>query len=244
MKAAILCTDYGGRAFSLTANKPKALLPVRGRPIIEFIVRKVQLLEEVDKIFIVTNHRFYSEFKKWQENFFSKKPIDLIDTNTDGLGNNSGVIKWLVFLIEKGKIDDDLIVIDGNNLFDFDLSAFIKFAKGEYSKNVVGVYNLNGKFKSNRFDIVKLDDKKRIVDFLKNSPRGNSLKFVSTCICFFPKEKLFLFKEYINKRGEAEKIDSYLEWLIKKDEVFGFEFHGNWINVRDLDSYTEAIFIF
>jgi len=85
MKAVILCAGYGTRAYPLTINRAKALLPVRNKPIIEFIVKKVQLLKEVDEIFVVTNHRFYGDFKRWQESFFSRIPIEIVDDGSTTL---------------------------------------------------------------------------------------------------------------------------------------------------------------
>ncbi|RKY38959.1 MAG: nucleotidyltransferase family protein [Candidatus Omnitrophota bacterium] len=244
MKAVILCAGYGTRAYPLTINRAKALLPVRNKPIIEFIVKKVQLLKEVDEIFVVTNHRFYGDFKRWQESFFSRIPIEIVDDGSTTLKNKLGAIKDLVFVIEKEEIDDDLLVIGGDNLFDFSLSEFIDFAKEKEFKSLIGVYALNGRLKPTKFGIVKLNEERKVVGFYEKPAKLNGSRIISTCIYFFPKEKLSLIKEYIEKGYDTDKIGSYIEWLTKRDEVYGYEFNGTWIDIGDIDSYTQAVFMF
>ena len=241
MKAVILCAGYGTRCYPLTKNRAKSLLPIRGRPIVEFIVRKIQLVSEVNEIYIVTNHRFYNDFKEWWESFPATTPIKIIDDGSTNLKDKLGAIKDLIYVIEKESIQEDLLVVGGDNLFSFTINGFISFANSLRPKSLIGVYNLNGKTKANKFGVVKLDERKRVVEFHEKPAKLNGPSLVSICLYFFPKEKLHLIGEYIQEGNDTDKIGSYLEWLTKRDEVYAYDFKGDWIDVGDIDSYTEAI---
>ena len=64
MKAIILAGGYAKRLWPLTKNKPKQLLSVGGRPMIEYIIEKLEAQEEIDKIIISTNEKFEDNFKE------------------------------------------------------------------------------------------------------------------------------------------------------------------------------------
>ncbi|MCK4810138.1 MAG: nucleotidyltransferase family protein [Candidatus Omnitrophica bacterium] len=244
MKAIILAAGYGTRLYPLTKERAKPLLPIRGKPIIEFIVNKVQLIEEVEEIFIVSNNRFFKQFQQWLDNFNSETPIKLINDGSLNHKDKLGAVKDLAFVCEKENIDDDLLVLGGDNLFSFSLDEFVDFTKKLRPNNVIGVYNLNGKLKANKFGIVKMDNTSKVIEFFEKPNQLNGSQLISTCLYFFPKEKVSLIKEYFQADNDLDKIGSYLEWLSQRDSVYGYTFQGDWFDIGDLDSYTEAVFTF
>src|SRR3989338_7938896 len=106
MKAIILCAGYATRLYPLTLNKPKPLLEVAGKPIIEHIIKKIEEVEEIDEIFIVTNAKFYKNFKEWSELFKSKKKIKVIDDKTKSNEDRLGSLGDVSFVIEKENIKE------------------------------------------------------------------------------------------------------------------------------------------
>ncbi|GAI13954.1 unnamed protein product, partial [marine sediment metagenome] len=78
MKAIILAGGYAKRLWPLTKNKPKQLLSVGGKPMIEYIIKKLEVQEEIDKIMISTNEKFEQNFKEWLLGYKSLKDIELI----------------------------------------------------------------------------------------------------------------------------------------------------------------------
>lgn len=245
MKAIILAADFGMRLYPFAKNRAKALLPLRGRPIIEYIVNKVQSLNEVEQIFIITNHRFYKDFKEWADNSISLKPIKLINNGTLSFQDKLGAIKDLAFVIDKENITDDLLVIGGDNLFSFNLDEFVDFARCIRPNSLIGLYNLNGKFKPNKYGVVKLDTTGKVVEFYERPKDLNGSKLVSMCFYFFAKEKISLINEYLKGERDLDRIGAYIEWLSQKDTVYGYAFEGgDWLDIGDIDAYTEAVFTF
>jgi len=116
MKCIILAAGFGTRAYPLTKDRAKCLLPVRHRPIIEHIISKLELLEDLTEIFIITNSRFYKHFESWLERFPNSIPIKLIDDGSMNHKDKLGAVKDLAFACSKEKIDDDLLVVGGDNL--------------------------------------------------------------------------------------------------------------------------------
>ena len=127
MKCILLCAGYATRLFPLTENFPKALLEVGGRPLIDYIVDEVNTLDEVDQIYLVTNKKYTPHFEEWANNKNNIKPITVFNDNTTTNENRLGAIGDIQFTIEQAKIDDDLLIIAGDNLFTFKLRDFVDF---------------------------------------------------------------------------------------------------------------------
>ena len=244
MKCIVLAADYQTRFYPLTKGTARPLLTIRGKPVIEYIVGKFQLLEEAEQIFIVTNRSFFRKIKVWLDNFASLVPIKLIDDGSVNHKDRLGAIKDIAYVCDKENIDDDLLVIGSDNLFSSMLNGFVDFAKSLRPHNVIGTYVLNGKFKPDKFGMVKVDENKKIIDFIEKPARLNGSTAVSMCLYFFPKEKLPLIKEYIKEAKSFEAAGNYIQWLTSKDTVYGYPFDGTWLDIGDADSYTEAVFTF
>ncbi len=122
MKAVILVAGYATRLYPLTKNKPKALLKVGGKTILQHILEKIQEVDIINEVFLVSNARFYPHFQEW----VADRPIKVLDDGTSTNETRLGAIADLQFAIEKEKIDDDIIVLAGDNLFDFSLVDFVE----------------------------------------------------------------------------------------------------------------------
>lgn len=244
MKVVILAADYQTRFCPLTKGTARPLLPIRGRPVIEYIVNKAQLLEDADEIFIVTNGHFFRKIKNWLDNFASSLPIKLINDGSVNHKDRLGAIKDIAYVCDKENIADDLLVIGSDNIFSSPLDEFVDFAKLSRPHNVIGTYGLNGKLKPGKFGVVKMDENKKIIYFYEKPARLNGSTAVSMCLYFFPKERTHLIKEYIKEAKDFTGAGNYIQWLTARDTVYGYPFGGLWLDIGDADSYTEAVFTF
>lgn len=249
MKALILAAGYATRLYPLTKGIPKPLLTIRRKPIIEYIISKLESLKQLDQIFIVTNQKFFKQFQSWLDNSPSIKPIKLLNDGSTNEKNRLGAMRDVALVLTQENINDDVLVIGGDNLFSATLNEFIDFAKDIRPNNAIGVYNLNGKYESNRYGIVKLDENKKIIEFCEkpsnaNEATLNSSTLVSMCLYFFSKEKISLIQEYLKEGNDIDKAGSYIQWLSTRDTVYGYMFQGAWLDIGDIDSYTEAVFTF
>ena len=235
MKALILCAGYATRLYPLTKDKPKPLLPVGKKPMIEYILERVKEAENIDKIYIATNGKFYSHFRRWSKNYQGKNQLKIIDDETFSDDEKLGAIGDIKFAIDKEKINDDLLIIGGDNLFDFSIIDFIRFFN-EKKRTAVALYNVIDEEEIKKYSVVTLDNDKKIVNF-EEKPENPSTTLAAICMYIFPKEELGLISDYIKEGGNPDATGFYIAWLYRHRPVYGFVFAGNWYDIGDKNIY-------
>lgn len=183
IKAILPCAGYATRLYPLTLNKPKHLLEVQGRPIIEHVVIKILELENIDEIFIVANNKFFPNFKKWLNTFKCNIQIKLLNDNTKSNEDRLGQIGDIQFAIRKENINEDIIIVSGDNLFNFSLKeAHDSFKKG--NKILNALYNIDSIESARQLGIAVIDKDSRIIEFQEKSKNPKST-LASLGIYFF-----------------------------------------------------------
>lgn len=235
MKSLILCAGYATRLYPLTKDKPKPLLPIGKRPMIEYILGRVEEVEEIDKVYIVTNGRFSGHFRRWSQDYQGKKQLKIVDDRTFSDDEKLGAIGDIKFAIDKEKINDDLLIIGGDNLFDFSIIDFIRFFN-EKKGAAVALYNVIDKEEIKKYSVAVLDDDKKIVNF-EEKPENPSTTLAAICMYIFPKEGLGLVSDYIKGGGNPDATGFYIAWLHQRHPVYGFKFKGYWYDIGDKNIY-------
>ena len=238
MKSIILCAGYATRLYPVTLNKPKSLLEISGKPILSHIVGKIEKIKEADEIFIVANEKFFSHFRGWlKENKknFSKK-IKIINDKTISNETRLGGIGDLDFAIRKEKINDDLLVILGDNLFDFDLISFSEFFK-QNNGVCIGVYDLKEKEQAKNFGVLKIKNQK-LISF-EEKPQNPKSTIVSTGIYLFPKKEIKTINDYMTTDKPKDGPGYFILDLLKKQEIRIFEFKGRWFDIGTKEVYEK-----
>jgi len=240
MKALVLAAGYATRLYPLTKEFPKPLLTVRERPIIDYIIDKLDKVKDIDEIIVVTNNKFISLFKKWADEIESQKRISLVNDLTKSHEDRRGAIGDMNFVLEKEHINDNLLVIGGDNLFDGDLGDFISFAKAHRPNPVIGTYDIKDKLQAKKYGVIRMDKKNQLIDFKEKPDKPNST-LVAMCLYYFPKERLSLIKKYLDiKHDKHDATGFYIDWLRKEVPVYGFAFEGRWYDIGHHQFYNEA----
>jgi len=240
MKALILAAGYAVRLYPLTKEFPKPLLKVGDRPMVEHIIDKLETVAEIDEIIIVTNSKFFPRFKAWAAGLRSEKRISLVDDLTSSLTDKRGAIGDMDFAINKKRIKDDLLVIGGDNIFDDSLEDFCAFANKNRPYPVIGAYDIKDIRQANKYGVIKLNKKRKIIDF-KEKPKAPKSTLVAMCLYFFPKIKLKLIKDYLSfKAHKSDATGFYIDWLRKTDSVYSYVFGGHWYDIGDRKFYDKA----
>ena len=239
MKVLLLAAGYATRLYPLTLNQPKPLLPVAGKPIIEFILDKVEVLEKIDEIFIVTNNKFCKHFEDWSKGYSTSKKITVINDGTMTNDDRLGATGDIEFVIEKENIKSDLLVLAGDNIFKADLKNFINFSLSKRPSISLGLYDVKDLELAKKYGIVSLDDSKKVIEF-KEKPQQPNSTLAASCVYFFPKEKINIVKEYLNTDNAKDAPGYFLEWLSMKDSIFGYVLDQKWLDIGDKESYEEA----
>ena len=239
MKSIILCAGYATRLYPLTLEKPKSLLPISNKPILNYIIEKVEKLNDIDEIFIVTNDKFFPVFLEWlddYQSFFNTK-IKIINDETKTNDTRLGGIGDLEFAIKKEKINEDLLVILGDNLFDFDLISFSEFFK-KINEISIGVYDLKNKEKVKQLGVLEIKNQK-LISF-EEKPQNPKSTIISTGIYLFPGKDLKKISDYMNT-GKPEDGPGYLILnLLKSQDIYAFEFKGRWFDIGMKEIYEEV----
>lgn len=240
MKALILAAGYATRLYPLTKKYPKPLLEIKGRPIIDYIIEKMGLVDGINEIYVVTNSKFISDFRKWAKTVKSSKKITLVDDLTKNNLDRLGAIGDIQFVINKEKVKEDLLVVGGDNLFNGSLSGFLEASKKNTSPTSLGVYRLKFRKDAARYGVVKLDKLKRVISF-QEKPKHPESNLVAMCLYYISKDYLKLIKTYMQEiKGKTDATGSYIAWLKDKVDVYGYVFSGSWFDIGDYKYLNSA----
>lgn len=238
MKAILLAAGYATRLYPLTNNKPKPLLEVAGKPIIEHIISKISQIREVDKIFVVTNDKFFKNFQQWLDDFSSDKQIKIVNDNTLSNEDRLGAIGDINFVIEKEKIDDDLLVVAGDNLFEFSLADVVKLFKTKKSP-AIALYDVKSRELAKKYGIVTIDPANKIIRFVEKPEKPEST-LSSTGVYLYPKDTLNMISSYLGEGGSQDKTGSFLEWLYKRKDIYCYISKERWYDIGSFEELERA----
>lgn len=238
MKALILAAGYATRMYPLTLNCPKALLPIGGGTMLDIIVKKITEISDIDEIVIVTNHRFYHMIKEWADNFSSPVKVTVLDDGTSSEKDRLGAVGDIVYAVENGNIDDDLLIMACDNLFNFSLADFYRFFEGKASDCVcAGVMEDTEEIK--RYGVIEADGDGNILSFVEK-PRQPRSDLAAYAIYMYKRETLPLFRQYLSENRGGDSPGKFLEWLCGVKNVCAYRFSGECFDIGTVSAYEEA----
>lgn len=230
MNVVLLCAGYATRLYPLTLNRPKPLLELAGKPIIEHILSRLKPLSgKIDRVAVVTNAKFHSQFEDWAKKSSFPVGIEVINDGTTSNETRLGAIGDLELTLERDMRSADALVLAGDNVFTFDLASFIKEAESHRPSITVGVSDIKDVTLAKQFGIVKFDEKKRI-EFFVEKPQNPPSTMASLALYYFPKESLRLLREY-KRQGEQDAPGYFISWLCGREPVFAYPFEGTWFDI-------------
>ena len=239
IKALILAAGYATRLYPLTKDKPKPLLPIAGKPIIEHIIYRIDELEAVDTIYVVTNDKFYNNFIDWRKGFEGKKEIKIINDNTKSNEDRLGAVGDMHFVISKEKVDDDLLVIAGDNLFEFSLRDMCSLFN-EKSSTVVAFRDLGDKsLIANKLGTAHLDEAGKILEFKEKPPEPKSSLAATACY-LFTKDDLVELERCIKQNKKPDNSGDFVRHLSERKHVYAFVFEEKWFDIGSHEQLKEA----
>jgi len=237
MKAIILAAGYATRLYPLTKNKPKPLLEVGGRPIVEHIMDKLGDLDVVDEVFVVTNNKFFTYFLEWKSGFESETKITIVNDKTMSNEDRLGSLGDIRYVVETMKVDDDIIVVAGDNLFEFSLKPMAELFASK-QRSVVALYDVKDRELARHYGIVSVCENNIITNF-EEKPIEPKSTLSSTGIYIYPKqvvEHLIAFTE----QNDADKAGNFLEWLHKQEEIHCCIADEKWFDIGTIEQLEKA----
>lgn len=235
MKALLLAAGYATRLRPMTDTVAKPLLPVGGRPMIDWIVDRTTAAGEIDGVHVVTNAAYAGGFDEWARDRGVVVHNDGTSSNEDRLG----AIGDIRFAIERGRLgDDDLLVIAADNLFEFSLTDYIAFWRGK-GGSAIAVHRIADPSLASLYGVVELDDDDRVVG-LEEKPEHPRSDLVSTATYLFSREHLVLLDRYLAEGNPPDPPGRFLIWLSEREPVYGFRFSEEWLDIGDPGQLLEA----
>jgi glucose-1-phosphate thymidylyltransferase len=234
MKALILAAGYATRLRPLTDSVPKQLLPVGGRPMVDWILDKLREAE-IDDVHLVTNGRFAADFGPWAATAGVVVHNDGTETNETRLG----AIGDIQFVQRNADLDDDLLVIAGDNLFDYSLQDYIDFWRKRPGSSAVALYDVGDFELAKQYGIVTLDDDDRIVGFVEK-PAAPPTTLSATATYLYAREHARLVDAYLEGANPPDQPGHFVAWLHRRQPVYGYKATGGWYDIGDAGQLLEA----
>ena len=237
MKAIILAGGYATRLRPLTDDLSKCLLPVGGKPMVDWILERVREVELVDEVHVVTNSRFARDFERWAK---LKEGVTVHDDGTSSNEDRLGAIGDVAFTLDRaGIVDDDVIVIAGDNLFEYDLQDYIDFWRGKGVASAVAVRDVGDLRLARQYGIVELDGDDRVTEFVEK-PAEPASTLAATATYIYHREHVPHVARYLAEGNAPDQSGSFFEWLRVREPVYGFRFTGSWLDIGDKEQLLAA----
>lgn len=237
MKAIILLAGYATRMYPLTLDRPKALLPLGGRPVIDYIVDQINRIPEVDQIYAVTNHKFYTPFSEWQRSVVSSIPIEVIDDGTTTEDNRRGAIGDIYFTLNEKDIHEDIVVIAGDNYFTYDLREYYEFFK-QSCHDAVCAGRINDREQLKQFAVATLDENGKLLSLIEK-PSEPPTDIAVYATYFYKKETLPLFERYMSEGNKPDAPGYFVQWLYQIKDVYAYIMNGKCYDIGTIAAYEE-----
>ncbi|MFC1710898.1 sugar phosphate nucleotidyltransferase [Nanoarchaeota archaeon] len=204
MKCVILCAGFGTRLYPLTENKAKPLLDIKGKPMLTHIFDKLGIVEDIEEVYVVCNGRFYMQFTWWLQNLKNslKEKTRIINDNVMSNEERLGGLGDLNLAIDSENIDDDLLLILGDNLFDLSLKDFVNYFK-EKENPCIGVYDIKDFEKVKKYGNLELDETGKVTSFIEK-PENPKTTLAGTGIYAFTKQNVEELKQYLADGNKKE----------------------------------------
>lgn len=237
MHALILAGGFATRLWPLTEKTAKPLIPIAGEPLINSILKKIP---NQIPITISTNAVFADDFRIWKKKFtsiFPEKKINIFIEDSFGETQKKGALAATALFIEEKNIDEDLLLLAGDNYFGFNFSDFLA---QKNTDPILAAYDIGSREEAKKFGvIVPSKTSKNTIEAFEEKPENPSSQLVSTGAYIFPKQ--FLRDIILYSKDHADDLGGVFEYFIqKKQPVRYFSFHEQWYDIGSFPAFLQA----
>jgi len=236
MKCLILAAGYATRLYPLTENFPKPLLKVQGKPILDWLLEDIDRAGLVDEYVVISNHKFAEHFYDWAAG--KEMKITIVDDQTNSNETRLGAVKDIQFAIETLGLEDDMLVIAGDNLLDFSLTAFMSYARAKDASCMMRYYEPE-KERLHKSGVVVIDEEDRILN-MEEKPSEPKSHWCCPPFYYYTREDAKLIQKGIDAGCKTDAPGSYIAWLSAQVPVYAMEMPGKRYDIGNLESYRQV----
>lgn len=239
MFAVVLAGGYAKRLWPLTLNRPKALLPVAGKPVIDYVIEKLARLNpKIGRIVVSTNLRFQPQFEDWlQARTNNAGGIELMPESSVSEEEKLGAVRALTEVVENVG-EEDVLVLPGDNLFTDDLEGFVRFFR-EKRASIVALFDAGSVDETRKGSNVTVGEDGRVLEFVEK-PVHPRRTLVGAAIYAFPAGISGRLKQYVGLGLNVNEPGRFVEWLHRQEPVYGYMLKDYVWDIGTLDSYRAA----
>jgi glucose-1-phosphate thymidylyltransferase len=245
MKVIILAAGYATRLYPLTLTQPKPLLPVAGKPMIDYVLDNLAPIGGIDRIYVVTNAKFAGHFQKWADGYRASKAklnFTIVNDGSTDDTNKLGAIGDIHFVLKSQNVEDDIIVVAGDNLFSEKLSGFGRLCR-EKQAPVLAVYDVGNLEQIKKYNAISLDGDGSIT-FFEEKPKNPTSTLTGIALYYYPRSALPMIKQYIAEGNNPDQPGRLIQWLYPRLPVYTWKVPGLWFDIGSKETLEEANRIF
>ncbi len=200
---------------------------------IDFILERIREADPL-AMHVVTNAKFAGAFREW-----APADVTVHDDATTSEDDRLGAIGDLRFVVDRAGIDDDLLVVAGDNLFDYSLAEYVRWWRAKGVASAVALYEHPDRELVKQYGVVEVDDSERVVSFVEK-PAEPPSNLAATACYLFHREHVKLVATYLDEGNVPDQPGRFVEWLYRRAPVYGYRFGGEWLDIGDREQLLEA----
>jgi NDP-sugar pyrophosphorylase family protein len=219
----ILAGGYGKRMGNLVKDTPRSLLLVKGKPILQHIIERLQSFN-INHFLIYVDH-----LGDQIMNYF-------------GDGSSFGVsIEYLVgnkpqgtiypLNMARSKINDTFLVVYGDTISSLDINDFLEFHRKNQNLATVALTTV-----SNPRDYGVINLKGNKITMFKEKPKTTTDSYLVSGGMFIFEPRIF---NYISTKMKSIEDDLF-PGLVDKRIISGYPFQGLWLNINNPKDLKKA----
>jgi len=245
MKVIILAAGYATRLYPLTLTQPKPLLPVAGKPMIDYVLDNLAPIGGIDRIYVVTNAKFAGHFQQWATDYHAHKAqlnFTIVNDRSTDDSNKLGAIGDIRYVLKTQNVTDDIIVVAGDNLFSERLTDFGRFCR-EKNAPVLAVYDVGDLEQIKKYNAITLDGD-GCITFFEEKPKHPASTLTGIALYYYPKSTLPLVEQYVAEGNNPDQPGRLIQWLYPRVPVYTWRVPGLWYDIGSKETLEEANRIF
>ena len=236
MKCLILAAGYATRLYPLTENYPKPLLKVGDKAILDWLLDDIQTGGLVDQYVVVSNHKFAPHFRAWADG--RALPIAVVDDGTSTNETRLGAVRDIQYAIDQLRLDDDLLVIAGDNVLDFSLVTFIDYARQKGTSCTMRYWE-GDEVRLRKSGVSEVDERDALIS-LEEKPAAPKSHWCTPPFYFYKAEDAARIRDAIADGCGTDAPGSLAAWMCRHAPMHSMEMPGRRYDIGNLESYQKV----
>ncbi len=236
MKCVILAAGYATRLYPLTENFPKPLLKVGEKTILDWLLDDIHTAGLVDEYIVISNHKFAPHFQKWADSHCL--PITVVDDGTSTNETRLGAVCDIQFAIDQLKLDDDLLIIAGDNVLDFSLTLFIRYAQEKDTSCTMRYFEADEN-RLRKCGVSEIDENEVLLS-LEEKPAKPKSNWCTPPFYFYKATDAKKIRDAIADGCGTDAPGSLVAWMCQHSVLHSMEMPGSRYDIGNLESYQKV----